>query len=309
MWMPNRLDPYLYLLSYYLDSLRGHKKPFLGSLKLTHDCNLACAQCPFRMKKISSLSFPQACSAMRTLHEWGVRILIVEGGEPFLWQDGKADLRTVVDEAKKLFFSVGVTTNGTFPIEVDSDNVWVSIDGLQETHDRLRGKSFERIMANLAATAHPRVYAHVTINAVNWREVPELVRFLSHKVKGITVQFHYPYQEVDQALFLPFEQRRQVLDELIRLKRQGFPVANSYATLRALKENRWTCQPWMIASVDPSGRLTQGCYVKNRGTIACEQCGFSAHTEISLAYRWRLGPIWTGRKIFFPRPVSRTSPH
>jgi hypothetical protein len=55
----------------------------------------------------------------------------------------------------------------------------------------------------------------------------------------------------------------------------------------------------MIASVDPSGSLTQGCYVKNRGEIACEQCGFSAHTEISLAYRWRLGPLWTAYRIFF----------
>jgi MoaA/NifB/PqqE/SkfB family radical SAM enzyme len=228
-----------------------------------------------------------------------VRILIIEGGEPFLWRDNEHDLQSIVAEAGKLFFSVGVTTNGTFPIEVDAHNVWVSVDGLQETHDRLRGRSYERIMHNLSATRHPRVYAHITINAVNWQEVPDLVAFLSHKVKGITVQFHYPYQEVDKTLCLAFDQRRQVLDTLIGLKRRGLPLANSYATLRALRDNRWTCRPWMIASVDPAGSLTQGCYVKNRGEIACEQCGFSAHTEISLAYAWRLGAIWTGRKIFF----------
>jgi MoaA/NifB/PqqE/SkfB family radical SAM enzyme len=230
-------------------------------------------------------------------------MLIIEGGEPFMWQDREHDLRNVVAEARKLFFSVGVTTNGTFPIEVEADNVWVSIDGLQETHDRLRGKSFERIMDNLKAAAHPRIYAHITINAVNWQEIPDLVRYLAHKVKGITVQFHYPYQEVDDSLYLPFDQRRQALDTLIDLKRQGFPLANSYAALRALRDNSWRCQPWMIASVDPSGRLTQGCYVKNRGDIACDQCGFSAHTEISLAYRWRLGPMWTGRMIFFPHSL------
>ena len=66
--MPNRLDPYLYLLTYYLDSLRGRKKPLLGSLKLTHDCNLACIQCPFRKRKTPPLAFSQACSAMQTLH-------------------------------------------------------------------------------------------------------------------------------------------------------------------------------------------------------------------------------------------------
>jgi len=244
---------------------------------------------------------------MRTLHDWGVRILIIEGGEPFLWRDGMYDLKDIVTQARKLFFTVGVTTNGTFPIEVASDIVWVSVDGLKETHDRLRGKSFERIVANLEATAHPKVYAHVTINSLNWHEVPELAAFLSDglhppdKVKGITVQFHYPYQEVTDELLLSPDRRRQVLDDLIRLKRQGLPIANSYACLRALKENRWRCRPWMIASVDPDGQLTHGCYVQNRGEVACEQCGFSAHTEISLAYGWRIGPLLTGYRIFLAR--------
>ena len=66
--MPNRLEPYRYLLTYYLDSLRGRKKPLLGSLKLTHDCNLACAQCPFRKREMPSLSFSQARAAMQALH-------------------------------------------------------------------------------------------------------------------------------------------------------------------------------------------------------------------------------------------------
>jgi MoaA/NifB/PqqE/SkfB family radical SAM enzyme len=238
---------------------------------------------------------------LKTLHDWGVRILIIEGGEPFLWRDGEHDLRSVVAKARQLFFSVGVTTNGTFPIDIDSDIVWVSIDGLQETHDRLRGKSFQRIMANIAATSHPRVYAHITVNAINWQEIPQLVQYLAPRMRGITVQFYYPFQEIEEDLFLPFDQRRQVLQELIRLKRQGYPLANSYACLKALKHNRWKCRPWMIASVDPTGKLTHGCYVKNRGQIACEMCGFSAHTEISLAYGWRLGAIMTGHKIFFAR--------
>jgi MoaA/NifB/PqqE/SkfB family radical SAM enzyme len=301
------IKPYTYLIRYYLSSLLGQKNPLLGGIKLTHACNLACTQCPFRKREAPSLSFAQAVSALTTLHDWGVRLLVIEGGEPFLWRDGAYNLSDIVAQAKKLFFTVGVTTNGTFPIEVDSDIVWVSIDGLENTHDRLRGKSFARIMANLEATMHPKVYAHVTINSLNWQEVPELVTFLASglhspdKVKGITVQFHYPYEEITSDLLLPRDQRRQVLDDLIRLKRQGLPIANSYASLRALKDNRWKCRPWMIASVDPDGQLTHGCYVKNRGQVACEQCGFSAHTEISLAYGWRIGPILTGHRIFFAR--------
>jgi len=293
-----QIKRYGYLLSYYLGTLAGKKKPLLGGIKLTHRCNLACAHCPFRKRRTSSLSFAQATASLQALYDWGVRIVIVEGGEPFLWRDGEYSLNDVIAEAKKLFFSVCVTTNGTFPIETDAHTVWISIDGLQGTHDRIRGQSFDRIIANVEASVHPRIYAHITVNTLNWQEVPALVEYLSPRVRGITVQFHYPYQEVDQALFLPFDKRRAVLDNLIDMKRRGLPLANSYACLRALKDNRWRCRPWMIASVDPDGERMHGCYVKGRGEIACERCGFSAHTELSLAYNGVLESILVGNRIF-----------
>lgn len=305
--MTERMRRYGYLLSYYLRSRLGRKTPLLGGIKVTHACNLTCMHCPFWKKKADSLSFAQVVSSLRTLYQWGVRILIIEGGEPFLWREGERDIRDIVREAKRLFFSVGMTTNGTFPIEVDSDIVWVSIDGLKETHDRIRGRTFEKTIANIEASSHPRIYAHITINSLNWREVPDLVTFLSSKVKAITIQFHYPYDERGEKLFLPFDRRREVLDDLIQLKKQGFPVADSYACLEALKDNRWRCHPWMIASVEPNGKIIHGCYVKDRGTISCERCGFAAHTEISLAYSGVVESILVGNKIFQPLSFPRSN--
>ena len=244
-----------YLALHFLRSLLGDKRPLLGGIKLTHDCNLSCTQCPFRMRKGDSLSFAKVLSSLTSLYDWGVRILMLEGGEPFLWEDGSRRLNDVVGEAKKLFFAVGVTTNGTLPIEVDSDIVWVSIDGLRDTHDRLRGKSFDRIIANIQSSSHPKIYAHITINSINWEEIPELVRYLSDKVKAITFQFYYPFQETGRELVLPNRERHEVLDGLLDMKREGWPIAVSGACLRALKRNRWRCRPWMIASVDPDGQL------------------------------------------------------
>lgn len=294
----SRLNKNIYYLSYYLLNLFGKKRPLLGGIKLSHQCNLTCDHCPFWKKAKDSLSFEQAVSSMKTLHKQGVRILIFEGGEPFLWKDGNYDIRDIVKEARKLFFSVGITTNGTFPIDADADIIWVSIDGLKETHDRLRCNSFDKAIANLETSAHPRIFAHITINTLNWKEIPELVQFLKNKVKGITIQFHYPYQEGEKDLSLTSDQHQAVLDNLIQLKKQGLPVANSYTCLKALKENKWKCHPWMIASVEPDGTITHGCYVKNRGTIACDKCGFSAHTEISLAYSGVLEAILLGNRIF-----------
>jgi MoaA/NifB/PqqE/SkfB family radical SAM enzyme len=299
--LTRRVAPLGYLAWYYASSLLGRKRPLLGGIKLTHDCNLACVHCPFRQRKGSALSYSQVQSSMDTLYEWGVRIVILEGGEPFLWRDGAHDLRDVVAEAKKRFYCVGVTTNGSYPIEVDADVVWVSMDGLRETHDRIRGKSFDRLVSNITASSHNKILAHVTINALNWREIPELVSFLAPMVWGITVQFHYPYDELDAGLLLPIEARHRVLENLIEMKQQGLPLANSVACLRALRDNTWRCRPWMIASVDPDGTMTHGCYVQNRGDIACDACGFSAHTEISLAYNGVLEAILVGNRIFFSK--------
>ena len=290
-----------YLASCFVRSLAGERRPLLGGIKLSHACNLSCLHCPYWRRKSASLSLSQAAAALDTLYECGVRILIIEGGEPFVWRDGEHDVNSVVRLARKLFFTVGITTNGTWPIETEADNVWVSIDGLRETHNRIRGETFDQVMANIEASAHPRIHAHVTINSLNWREIPELVRFLSDKVKGVTVQFHYPYDELDADLLLGRDERRQVLDDLIALKRSGYPLSDSVACLKALKDNRWRCKPWMIASVDPNGRATRGCYLSGRGSISCERCGFSAHTEMSLAFAGNFGAIRTGIELLLSR--------
>lgn len=235
---------------------------------------------------------------MDALYEQGVRIVIFEGGEPFLWRDEDYTIKDVVSEAKKLFFSIGITTNGTFPIEAGADVIWVSIDGLKETHDRLRCGSYDNVITNIKASSHPRIYAHITINSINWKEIPELVQFLTPLVKGVTIQFHYPYKEGEKDLSLTPDKRQKVLNDLIQLKKQGLPVANSFTCLNALKNNTWKCHPWMIASVEPDGIITHGCYVKNRGEISCDKCGFSAHTEISLAYSGVFESIKLQSKIF-----------
>ena len=235
---------------------------------------------------------------MDTLRDLGVGLLIFEGGEPLQWRDGEYGIGDLVDEAKKRFVCVGVTTNGTHPLNVDSDIVWVSVDGLKETHNRLRCGSYDRIISHIKSSSHPNLYIHMTISSLNWREIPDAAVFFSDLVKGITFQFYYPYQETDDELFLPWDERRTVLDRLMALKSEGYPIEVSYNCMEALKTNSWKCRPWMIASVDPDGGLTHGCYVRNRGNVTCGKCGFSAHTEISLAYNGSLQSFSQGTRIF-----------
>jgi len=292
---PGLIDQAGYIFKNYVLSRR---KPFLASFKLTYNCNLRCLQCPFFELQSPGLSYEQACRILDELYARGNRMVIFEGGEPMLWRDGERRVHDLAAYARKLFFSVGMTTNGTFPLDVPTDVLWVSVDGLKETHNHLRGAPiFDRVIANARASTHPRLFAHVTVNALNAPEIPELLHMLNGIFRGITLQFYYPYNHRD-SLFLDFERREQLLEEIIELKRSGIRVLNSTAALQALKRNTWTCRDTLIDNANPDGSFQQGCYLKGRADIDCSRCGFSPHTEISLACQGNLQAVQAGLRIF-----------
>lgn len=288
-----------YLAQYYTRArFFNDKRPILAGMKVTHRCTLKCRQCPYWQRPQPDLSWDRVVDIMPQLYERGIRIVILEGGEPLLWKDGPRGINDIVAEGKKYFYCMGVTTNGTLPLDVAADIIWVSIDGLRETHDSLRGRSFDKIVDNIKKSRHPKIFANITINRRNAVEIPELVRFLSPLVQGITVQFFYPYPE-SEDLLLTWEGRTKVLEQLIQLKRAGCPVTDSILALKALKNNNWVCEPWMIANVEPDGSYNHGCYLKNRTSDdnPCSLCGFAAHTEISLAYQLHWSAIMAGKEI------------
>ena len=210
MLRPSILPAIPHILKSYLFS--HDKMPFLASFKPTYRCNLRCQQCPFFALAEEDLSYAAALGVLDRLYARGDRLLIFEGGEPMLWRDGPYTIHDLVQAARRRFLCVGVTTNGTLPLEVPADVLWVSIDGFSATHDRLRGAPiFERVIENIRASRHPRIYAHLTLNSQNYAEAPDLVRFLSTLIKGVTIQFYYPYAHRDE-LFLDFDRREKVLD-------------------------------------------------------------------------------------------------
>ena len=289
---------YLYFLTHNLRCrLRGERRPLLAGFKLTHRCNLRCPACPFWRRPQGDMPYDTALTALDTLYAAGVRLVIFEGGEPFLWHDGQHTVEDLVLACRGRFFAVGITTNGTLPLRSSANILWVSLDGPRAVHDAYRGPSYDRIMENIAAARHPNILANVTINRLNWEQIPQLVRDLRGLVRGITIQFCYPYAD-SEDLSVPAAARQQVLEELIALKRQGYPLLDSYSVLRRLRDNSWRCHDWLIANVEPDGRINYGCYLKGRGDIDCHRCGFAAHAEISRAFDWDPAAILTGRQVF-----------
>jgi hypothetical protein len=117
-------------------------------------------------------------------------------------------------------------------------------------------------------------------------------------VKGMTFQFFYPYHQGEDDLALSPDERRKAIGTLLRLKSQGFPIMNSAGRLRAMVDNRWRCHDDILINVDPDGSITKGCYVKSRGRINCDACGFTPVAEASGALDLIPGSLWAGWKLF-----------
>jgi MoaA/NifB/PqqE/SkfB family radical SAM enzyme len=281
----------------------GQKIPLLASFKLTYRCNLACVACPFHRRageENGHMSWTAAMISLDALKRLGTLIVVFEGGEPLMWQDGRYNLYDLIDYAKKHFPRVAVTTNGTFPLDVPADILWVSLDGLKESQDRLRSGSFDKVWSNLHASKHGRLFVHFTINRENRHDIRPLLKKLKdiQAFSGMTVQLFYPYGQGEAPLALSNGERRAVLEDVIEMKKQGFPILNSAGRLSAMIRNDWRCHDDILINVDPDGTITRGCYVKSRGRINCRTCGFSPVSEASGALDLLPGSLRAGWSIF-----------
>jgi MoaA/NifB/PqqE/SkfB family radical SAM enzyme len=295
------------ILSYGLQTLVLRRKiPLLASFKLTYRCNLNCTGCPYHRRAHEPgdhLSWQQALDAFTELRRIGCRFVIFEGGEPLLWRETGHDFSDLAEKARSMFLKTGVTTNGSFPLDVPTDLLWVSLDGAREQHNRRRDGSFDRALQNIRASKHRGIYIHYTVNRENIDDIPVLADTLAPEpnIRGVTYQFFYPYHQGEMDLALSRSERQRAVGTILEVKRSGkLRVLNSTGTLKRMVSNSWRCRPWMLANVDPDGSLWRGCYLEQRGEIRCEHCGFTPVAEASRAMGLNPGALLAGRRIFFP---------
>ncbi len=299
-WLTNLSD------YYFRSKILRRKVPLLASFKITYKCNLYCKPCPFHTRanqEKSTIGWSEAVQVLEKLYREGCRILVFEGGEPLLWQDGKHNFSDLVNLAKKFFLKVAVTTNGTLPLDVPADLVWVSLDGLKKTHDMLRSNSFDSVWNNIQSSCISKLLVHFTINRINMLEIEEFLLMLKNApaVRGVTFQLFYPYGQGEEDMSLTQEEKRTALQKVIYLKQKGFPIFNSINSLKSMLSKKWRCDESILINVDPDGTITKGCYAKNRGEIKCSECGFTPVAEATGALRLQPGSIRAGWKIFLAK--------
>ena len=275
------LKTWLFYCSYAVRFIIGRRQPPLVlGLIITDRCNLSCRHCRLASRTGQDMPAGTILEMLRMYHRRGYRDLYLEGGEPFLWRDPAYTLDEIIDEARKIgFFHVHLYTNGLFPLETHADAIWVSIDGLQRSYTAIRGPHFPRVVKHISEARHPRMIIIFTVNQINKSEIEEFliwVRSSGFRVKGVMFYFHTPYYGIDD-LFIDFEERKRIIATLIRCKRQGLPVFNSYAALGALKTGLWK-RPISVSLV--AGLEGEHVCCRNNEKVTCLHCGYSACAEI-----------------------------
>ncbi|NJS16443.1 MAG: nif11-class peptide radical SAM maturase 3, partial [Nostocaceae cyanobacterium CSU_2_110] len=114
--------------------------------EITLKCNLACSHCGSRAghTRTKELSTEEALNLVKQLADVGITEVTLIGGEAFLRPDWLEIAKAITDAG----MLCGMTTGG-FGITIDTARrmkeagisvVSVSVDGLEATHDKLRGK-------------------------------------------------------------------------------------------------------------------------------------------------------------------------
>jgi len=284
----------------------GQNVPFIAGIVLNNECNLSCSHCSLQLESKTSLSFQQISDGLDELYSMGIRSIAITGGEPFMWKDGKLRLNDVIALIyKKKFMVSSVYTNGTFALNTTIDNVFVSIDGTEATTNKLRGPIFNKVIDNINASNHPKIFINFTINSQNYSEIEEFCQYIKTvpKIKGVFFYFYTPYNTIDE-LYLDRNKRIEIAKNLIVLKKK-YKILNSKAALADFINDNWTRPSDVCLVYSDKAEIVKCCRaVKNKE--ACDNCGYLGYLEVIDVTKFKVSAVWEAFN-YLPSKKSRKS--
>ncbi|MEB3298790.1 MAG: radical SAM protein [Candidatus Sericytochromatia bacterium] len=199
---------------------RFHRRTTYAVWEITLRCNLACSHCGSRAgeARVDELSTEEALDLVHQMAEVGIAEVTLIGGEAYL----RPDWLRIAEEIVRCGMLVTMTTGGLGislqtarrMVEVGFRGVSVSIDGMEATHDALRGVSGSwqacwRSLGHLRDAGMPTLSVNTQINRRSWPELAMLYdRLRESGIHSWQIQFTVPMgNAADHAeiLLQPYE--------------------------------------------------------------------------------------------------------
>ena len=299
------LGHYIYLGQWFARArFLGRRAPLQTVLFITDKCNLRCKHCSvYGSAGYKQRSFEDIVADMRYSYELGSRFIDLEGGEPTLWKEGDRNINDLIDAALEIgFFSITVTTNAQQDFSwIRPQSIWVSMDGVGEYHDRIRGEgTFTRLEENIRKSGKKHICVNMVVNALNYESLDVAMEYAKNNpaIEQISINFHTPYPGTEY-LMLPLEKKAELIDKVIEYKKKGYPIMNSRSGLKLMKRNALgeiqlgkECFVTNFIYTDGSRGLCLG-----YGTEQCRVCGFCMAGEMASVWGFKLDTLLAGFKL------------
>mgnify|MGYP001565241048 CR=1 FL=1 len=258
------------ILAFYTNAFR--RRPLVLNIEMTHLCNLECAYCGrVRDNVKGTLSAGKVRAA---IDEVKAPIVYFTGGEPLLYSDELCELANYSLDKNKLVITV---TNGIllprvikdFRIKDKEHFVFMfSIDGLEEEHEKIRGKgNFKKMVeAIMVARQHGfnNIWANFTIYKENMKDIEGVVEYFSPIFDRI--HFNLGYNFLNTAYDFGAEIGK-IADRARILKKTSNKIMNFYQYFEFWKHDHLHCTPWGTVTLDPQGWRSP-CYFVDHGHYA-----------------------------------------
>lgn len=289
-----KIRDFISLTSFGIRSiLLKERKPILGTIILTDYCNLTCKHCAVNNINKKMYSYKSIKEEMESFYREGIRILFFCGGETMLWEDSGKSIRDLIKEAKNIgFYIVNIVTNGTIDLDIpEADVIFLSLDGMKNTHDLIRGETYDTIIKNLSKANNSNICIYMAINKLNHLEIEGVGR-LARKhpnIRSISFNFHTPY-EGTEYLSLNKEEKKEAVKRIKGMIRENIPVFNLKTALDVYLKNNWDRPCYQCIVSEDNKRYLCGRCVEVEGL--CEKCGYLFAVEFSLLFKGNIKIIW-----------------
>jgi len=221
---------------------------------ITNRCDARCRMCPcWRKEPGEELDAEKWCSILEELKRFsGAYHVNFSGGEPFL----RSDLFEILRFCAGRGILCGITTNARSIdrtaarelVDMGLFNINISLDSTRaELHDRIRGLPglFDRVMdafgylkeAQKETGKKTHLIIKPTIMKDNFREMRGLASLAKElSLKGVNFQPLFRWTEnYDQFRVDDPDAFSAAIDEVIALKKEGWPILNAVSHLEAMK--------------------------------------------------------------------------
>ncbi|MCL6088099.1 MAG: putative heme d1 biosynthesis radical SAM protein NirJ1 [Actinobacteria bacterium] len=287
---------------------------------VTRTCNLKCMHCYLNSenkKYEGEMTHEEAVKFIKDLSDFKVPVLLFSGGEPLI----REDIFKLVEKAVNSGIRSTISTNGILITKkvserlkgIGVDYVGISLDGLQETNDKFRGKkgAFNTALRGIenCVGAGLQVGLRFTINRHNFKELNNIFDLIEKENINRVCFYHLVYSGRGSEMInedITHEESRQVMDIIIErtidfhrrgLDKEILTVDNHadaiYLYLK-LKETNPGCAQEVYELMKINGGNRSGmafANVDSLGYVHPDQ--FSQHYTFGNVRERPFGQIWT----------------